>query len=234
MKNQYLCDINDYVKYGLLRALADGGKFPITVAWMLTQDDGGNDGKKRCYLKDAKKHRGHDGELFDCLAKLTTHEAAHVGHVRESGIIPGARYFADLVIDEREHRAAWLDNLWRFANGSRLVFFDPDNGFEVKSVKAGRKNSHKYLYWNEFAEAWKRGYSVLVYQHFPRVGRDEYLKGIADQVLYVAPTAEVISVSSSTVGYILAMQPRDAVRLKTAIEGVAISWEGKVLVRRDH
>ena len=45
MKDQYFGDINDYRKYGLLRAIIRAGRLRILVAWMLTVDDGSTDGK---------------------------------------------------------------------------------------------------------------------------------------------------------------------------------------------
>ena len=40
MKNQYLGDINDYRKQGLLRLLSGMGELKTGVCWMLTPDDG--------------------------------------------------------------------------------------------------------------------------------------------------------------------------------------------------
>jgi hypothetical protein len=50
MKNQYFGDINDYRKYGLLRAWQAAGNGTLLVAWMLTPDDGSRDGGSRSYL----------------------------------------------------------------------------------------------------------------------------------------------------------------------------------------
>ena len=49
MKNQYLGDIGDYGKYGLLRFLASKG-IQIGVNWYLTKNDNSNDGKFKKYL----------------------------------------------------------------------------------------------------------------------------------------------------------------------------------------
>ncbi len=50
MQNQYFGDINDYRKYGLLRVLQVSGDGSLLVAWMLTPDDGGPEGRFRAYL----------------------------------------------------------------------------------------------------------------------------------------------------------------------------------------
>ena len=54
MKNQYVGDIGDYGKYGLLRFLANKG-IKIGVNWYLTENDLTNDGNKTDYLKDDKE-----------------------------------------------------------------------------------------------------------------------------------------------------------------------------------
>ena len=51
MKNQYVGDIGDYGKYGLLRFLASHG-IKIGVNWYLTENDGSTDGKFTTYLKN--------------------------------------------------------------------------------------------------------------------------------------------------------------------------------------
>ena len=48
MKDQYFGDVNDYLKYGLLRALQSQGDLKLLVAWMLTPNDARSDGWSRC------------------------------------------------------------------------------------------------------------------------------------------------------------------------------------------
>jgi len=66
MKNQYFADINDYLKYGILRAIANS-KLKICLCWMLTEDDNRNDGGKIQYLQDSDKWRKYDPALFDVM-----------------------------------------------------------------------------------------------------------------------------------------------------------------------
>lgn len=49
MKNQYLGDINDYMKYGLPRTITQVTGLRLTVCWMLTPDDSRSDGGKNRY-----------------------------------------------------------------------------------------------------------------------------------------------------------------------------------------
>ena len=63
MKNQYVGDIGDYGKYGLLRFLSGKG-IKIGINWYLTENDGTNDGKFTDYLTK-KDDRLYDDKLFD-------------------------------------------------------------------------------------------------------------------------------------------------------------------------
>jgi len=70
MKNQYFGDVNDYRKYGLLRALQSTGDYTLLVAWMLTQNDGGRDGGMRSYLGHSEKWKHFDADLYAGLKGL--------------------------------------------------------------------------------------------------------------------------------------------------------------------
>ena len=65
MKNQYVGDVGDYGKYGLLRYISNKG-IHIGVNWYLTEDDDSNDGKFISYLSK-ESERKYDGELYDFL-----------------------------------------------------------------------------------------------------------------------------------------------------------------------
>ena len=67
MKNQYFGDVNDYRKYGLIRAISSITGMNTLVAWMLTPDDGGTDGKFTDYLEKPSQWRKYDQDLFHWL-----------------------------------------------------------------------------------------------------------------------------------------------------------------------
>ena len=70
MKNQYVGDIGDYGKYGLLRFLAERG-IHIGVNWYLTENDNTADGRFTNYLKDELSlDRLCDPGLFDALRRI--------------------------------------------------------------------------------------------------------------------------------------------------------------------
>lgn len=134
MKNQYVGDINDYRKYGLLRALQSDGNRSLLVAWMLTADDGGRDGGFRGYLESPATWAQYDDELFNGLVDLVRAGLPRtVSMIEAAGLLPRASYYSALVPDSRRSREAWREELLRVAAGVDLVFLDPDNGIEVRS-----------------------------------------------------------------------------------------------------
>ena len=146
MKNQYFGDLNDYRKYGLLRALQTSGTLKLLVAWMLTPNDGGSDGRLRSYLRRPDQWKQFDQELYQGLASLL--ESArdpHVSLLERSDLLPRASFFSQLVPDRRGDRDIWRAALCHTASTQDLVFLDPDKGIEVPSKPVGRKGSSKYV-----------------------------------------------------------------------------------------
>jgi hypothetical protein len=64
VKDQYFGDVNDYRKYGLLRAILAGANVRLGVCWMLTAPDSRTDGRHVAYLDNPTKFRRFDHELF--------------------------------------------------------------------------------------------------------------------------------------------------------------------------
>jgi hypothetical protein len=93
MKNQYFGDINDYRRYGLLRALQSTGDGSVLVAWMLTPDDGGRDGRSRSYLDAPETWSKYDPDLFAGLADLLRSASQpSVSLIERSELLPRTHY----------------------------------------------------------------------------------------------------------------------------------------------
>jgi hypothetical protein len=211
MKNQYVGDINDYVKYAFLRHLMRAGS-EVTVCWMLTSDDGRSDGNRRGYLDKPERYRHHDPELFDALAG-DLRQARDIKSIEESGVLPDACFLSDLIEDLREVRDAYFRRLFAALATRSLVFFDPDNGLDIATVRPGRRNSSKYLFREELAAVLRAGHSAIVYQHFPRVERQHFVGGVFRSLAWPRCDLRRACVYTSHVAYLLFLQePHTGVR----------------------
>lgn len=91
MKNQYVGDYNDLVKYAILRrVLAE--QLRLAVGWMLTQDDQTGQGGRIDYLSKRSTYRDFDPPLFDCLHNIVSAGSRNVAAIERSGIVP-AEFF---------------------------------------------------------------------------------------------------------------------------------------------
>jgi hypothetical protein len=115
------------------------------------------------------------------------------------------------------------------AGGCDLVFFDPDNGIEVK-LRVGRKGSSKYLYWDEIGRFWKAGHSLLIYQHFPRLPRGLFIEAKGGELIHKTGALEVISFRTSHVVFFLLPQEERGVFFRARSEEVAGDWGRQIQV----
>ena len=107
MKNKYVADINDFRKYGLLRALLASNGLKCGVFWLLTEADASNDGELVRYLKRPTRAEQLDSELFHKLRHMVhTHKDRTVARVRQETLLPRTQFFEDLIPDNVLARTA--------------------------------------------------------------------------------------------------------------------------------
>ncbi|MFH1144760.1 MAG: hypothetical protein V1774_09480 [Candidatus Eisenbacteria bacterium] len=231
MKNQYVGDINDFCKYGLLRGLARGSF--ATVCWMLTPDDGGDDGRRTGYLAEPAAWRWRDPQLFDLLHTLARNPSRRrVQAIERAGILPRARFHSAILEPAPADREVYFATLWKAARGSRLLFFDPDNGIEIPSCPYGRRGSQRYLYITELAAAYARGFSILVYQHFPRVARLPYVRKICATLHARMGVRPLYSFSTPQVVFFLLAQPGHVQFFEQRVSNMRSVWEDRIRIAR--
>lgn len=209
MKNQYACDINDFKKYGLMRVITGVTKLRFIVNWMLTEDDGRTDGKSIEYLDNSEQWMRCDPELFAGLKKIVTDGERSVAAIKYAALIPNASYYEKLVPDDKAKRMEWSADFLKIVRGSDLVFFDPDNGLQVKSKPKGRKESSKFVFWDEIGAIWNKGCSILIYQHFPRQKKQDFITRTIKEVKQKLAGSSVTSFQTSNVLFIMATQLTD-------------------------
>ena len=163
MQNQYVGDIGDFGKYGLLRHLTGmrGDAAPedalrLGVVWYLFPDGGNNDGKFTDYLCNPKprdsKLRDCDPELYWTLQRLVRECKRNVFSVRMSGILHrDTAYYGRCLSYEpgeppdsrKRRREDWLKGALEATAKANVVFVDPDNGI-TETVEPLHKKGPQY------------------------------------------------------------------------------------------
>lgn len=231
MKHQYFGDVNDYRKYGLLRTLSGGGRIRPGVCWMLTESDFSRDGRKLRYLDAPGSYRDYDPELFDFLEKVVVVENDRdVRRFEQSRLLPDALFYNEPLTDDAEHRSSYFDDALLRLGEADLVFFDPDNGLEVRSVPRGRKGSSRYLYRSELARTCEAGHSALLYQHFTRERRETFVPRMVAEVREQTGAPKVHTFHTPHVLFLLAARPEHAEYIRRRADQVAVEWEGQIQV----
>lgn len=226
MKHQYFGDISDYRKYCVLKNFVKVGGLKPLVCWLLTPDDARTDGNNNSYLHAPDVWKKHDPDIFDFLHKRVVKEnIKHLSTIEESGLLPGVSFFSEVLLDDAMEREAYFKGLHATAVPHDLVFLDPDNGIETKSVRKGRKNSSKYIYLDEIGELWNAGNSLLIYQHFPRVERIKYMTNQLNRLGEVAPAPKMYAVKTSYMAYFALANEETAEKIKSSLLETSRQWD---------
>ena len=233
MKNQYFGDVYDYIKYGLLRQLSCHGEVSTSVCWMLTRNDERGDGHRVDYLRMPDRWRCFDPPVFDCLrsAVLDSRER-NIRVVEESGLLPNTTFYSHLLTDGADERRRYFDEFLRLSHGRQLVFFDPDNGIEIKSVKYGRKGASRYLFLREVSQSFSAGHSLLVYQHMPPKPRDPLIRDLASGLIRETGSQLVYVFGTPRVAFLLVPQTNHVRRFAESASRIQAELGGLLATRR--
>lgn len=227
MKDQYVGDVSDYLKYAALRAWAHEG-LTIGLAWMRTEPDLRSDGGLTRYLASPDLHRRLDPELFDGLQDLVATGRRSVRALIEAKLLAHRFSYETLLDDSSEARAAWFSGLAQRAGQADVLFFDPDNGLEVASVRRGRSGSRRYVYLDELAGLWRPGQAVAVYQHFPRTARAPYLEAQLRRLGEAWPGTLSFAVCSPRIALLLSVPAALSDVMLDAVSALAARGTGAI------
>jgi hypothetical protein len=233
MKNQYFGDINDYRKYSLIRQLSGSGKLTTSVCWMLTPNDLNSDGHRIQYLNIPSLWRQYDSEVFDFLQhQLLVKKQRDVKSIERSKLISNCRYFSSTISDDKQQRKTYLSNYQISSSDADLIFFDPDNGVEVKSVPFGGRKSSKYVYYPEIKDFYQKGKSILVYQHLPPKPRLPLAQTITNNLKNILQINTVYLYWTQFVLFILIPQEKHKRIFLKNNEGILSSWNSQFKIER--
>ena len=230
MKNQYVGDINDYVKYGLIHSIAKIFDNKILFVWMLTENEN-NDGNKIEYLNNSQKYRHYNPELFDELKNIVANKQKYnnidnIIAIEKNKLFNKYSFFNEFIKDDKKLRGIYFQKVNNLAKEYDTIFFDPDNGIEVPSCKYGGKKSSKYIYWNEIKDIYELKKNILIYQHFPRKDREKFTKDLVKRCKTKFKNAEIVRITTKHTLFIFIVQ-----NFKNLIEKLIVEldiWKEKI------
>lgn len=184
MKDQYVGDIGDFGKYGLLRALCcpDGSdqRLRLGVVWYRVENDTRTDGSKVQYLDGTEENRRKfgncDPDLYDRLKAIMGQGRRDLAAVETGEVLPGDTVFFGQFLNA-SNRSSYITTAiseLKQADEDRrvdVVFLDPDNGLHLGNARPGVLT--KYALFSEAKQFRDLGKSLVIYQHLCRGGTHE-------------------------------------------------------------
>lgn len=73
---------------------------------------------------------------------------------------------------------------------------------------------------------------MLVYQHFNREARGDFIQRIVESTKFETGAAEVYTFRTSHVLFLLAVRPEHVERFRRRAESFAVAWRGQIKVQR--
>ncbi len=207
MQDKYVGDIGDYGKYGLLKQIYNqaNGNITLGINWYYVDINEGNegDGKYVEYL-NKEEFRNLFPEIFEELKKIVKNKKRSIREVMEISknkgtILPKNTVFYDEPVSDilsvfykyrKEKRKGWFEKSLEVLQKADIIFLDPDNGIQTEKLKETRKMSIKYALYDEINEYYKRGKSVIVYNHRDRKPLDDY-KGRIEKLKEIILECEI-------------------------------------------
>lgn len=179
MQNRYTADIGDFGKFGLLREI-DKSKIKIGVNWYLVPNESHNgDGKFINYFNN-KIYDGCDNILRESLKSIIYSNERSVTKIEEVNLLENGKYYNRILKSPmqsgKDFREKWHKDALNYLSECDVVFLDPDNGLLTKSVSKGSGKSIKFVFEDEIVDYYKRGQSVIFYNHRCREKEGVYLK----------------------------------------------------------
>jgi hypothetical protein len=156
MQNKYFGDIHDFYKYVLLKNISMYKS--LGIHWCLVPNDKKSDGNKKLTAKEKEKCI----ELYDLIKNSRNKNINNIKHFFKNN----TRYYDTLLVDNCNVKI-YEEEAFTKLKKLNVVFFDPDNGIEVKSTN--KKNLFKYLSYDLIKKFWNNGNSLIIYQHSDRI-----------------------------------------------------------------
>ncbi len=172
MKNQYVGDIGDFYKFGLLRFIFKSANEQLGVNWYLT----GPDSKTHGNLTDFGNILPVCDPTLNQLLKTVRHPNRSVSEIEQIGILPRKTvFFRKEIPGGFDARNQWHQQALTRLKDCSLVFLDPDNSVQSPKVEYGTTTGQKYAFRDEIEDYYRQGKTIIVYSQRSREKEPEYL-----------------------------------------------------------
>jgi hypothetical protein len=145
------------------------------------------------------------------------------------GLLPGAQYFGEHV-PTRLSRKEFLRGALETLEQAEFVFLDPDNGIEPASIRHSSTQAAKYVLWDELKAFFSAGFSLLVYQHFPRVPGEEFIIAQSRVIGERLGTAATMVFLTAHVGFFLVCQEKHLALFEASTNKINAKWGSRIRV----
>ncbi len=172
MRHNWVRDIADFAKYGLLKRLA-GEDLRLSVLWYLTTHADAN-APLVSYLSRPERYRACDAALFDALRGLHIEKGDQLTleDIERGNVLPGNTIFDSRPLSttaiarasRRTVRDQWFQVGCGLTRACDLVFLDPDTGVLPPGRKAENSGGEEYALLEEVMSLYRRGQSVVCVQ----------------------------------------------------------------------
>ena len=192
MQEHYLGDVHDFVKYALLRSLSEQLGLRLGVNWYHTRTEpDSSDGDNRAYLSSGPEWAKWEPDLFKRIEGLQNLSDRRFGRVSELGILPACTIFYEDQVPTVD-RKAWHESAQNALKDSYMVFLDPDNGFEVKSMQT--RTRPKYTLFQEAVDFLRDDKVVITIQFASRSDVVNYARKRRSELHEVSETKHCLPV----------------------------------------
>jgi hypothetical protein len=176
MKNQYVGDVGDFCKYGLLRALFNNSYLKLGVNWYFNGTDNKPVGRHTAYLDKSnsigEKLKKCDESLYNKLYRIVKIENKRdIRRIEQTKILREDTIFFANNLDDFEERGRWHRMALKILEKADVIFLDPDNG-----INTNNSNITCDASINEIKDYFRQGQTVIVYNQRSHQKDDVYEK----------------------------------------------------------
>lgn len=183
MQDRYAGDIGDFGKFSLLRYLFRNKQYKLGVIWYRYRNESHNDDGKHIDYFDKSEFNACDIKLIRELQKIVKTKRS-IRSLEKAKLLPdNTVYYSAPLSFYTDHpgqtatakqarknaRDNWLKDAIEKVSICNVIFLDPDNGLEIKSVPGmTQKTSGKYAYYSEVDKLSKGKKVCVIYHHLSR------------------------------------------------------------------